>query len=156
VGEGDETRLIAWAQEMRAVHGRLREALQVSRETAEAYDDPAAAGRDLLLYCRGFCTALSGHHRGEDDVLFPALVAAHPELRPTIEKLRQDHSMIAYLLTALQDSLEGAPTRQEIERHLEGIGAIMESHFRYEERALLTVLESLDLAADVDEVLGPL
>lgn len=32
----------------------------------------------------------------------------------------------------------------------------MESHFRYEERALLTVLDTLALDADVRDVLGPL
>jgi hypothetical protein len=32
----------------------------------------------------------------------------------------------------------------------------MENHFRYEERRLLVVLEALDLAAPVREVLGPL
>jgi hypothetical protein len=32
----------------------------------------------------------------------------------------------------------------------------MESHFRYEERQLLTVLDSLALDADPGETLGPL
>jgi hypothetical protein len=32
----------------------------------------------------------------------------------------------------------------------------MESHFRYEERELLTVLETLELDADPDTALGPL
>ena len=32
----------------------------------------------------------------------------------------------------------------------------MENHFRYEERQLLTVLESLELDAEASEVLGPL
>lgn len=41
-------------------------------------------------------------------------------------------------------------------RHLDGIGAIMESHFRFEERRLLTVLEALALDADPRDVLGPL
>lgn len=38
---------------------------------------------------------------------------------------------------------------------MDGIGAIMESHFRYEERQLLGVLDALDLDAEVTEVLGP-
>jgi hypothetical protein len=44
----------------------------------------------------------------------------------------------------------------ELNRHLEGVAAIMESHFRYEERQLLTVLETLALDADPHAVLGPL
>lgn len=44
----------------------------------------------------------------------------------------------------------------ELDRHLEGIAAIMESHFRYEERQLLSVLDRLALDADPRDVLGPL
>lgn len=45
---------------------------------------------------------------------------------------------------------------EELARHLGGISAIMESHFRYEERQLLVVLETLALDADPKRVLGPL
>jgi hypothetical protein len=41
-------------------------------------------------------------------------------------------------------------------RHLDGIGAITESHFRFEERRLLAVLEALAHDADPRDVLGPL
>ncbi|HEV2797045.1 MAG TPA: hypothetical protein VGV65_05455 [Nocardioides sp.] len=44
----------------------------------------------------------------------------------------------------------------ELDRHLEGIAAIMESHFAYEERQLLTVLDTLALQSEVASVLGPL
>ncbi|MDN5796053.1 MAG: hypothetical protein L0H79_09930 [Intrasporangium sp.] len=47
-------------------------------------------------------------------------------------------------------------TTQELDRHLAGIAAIMESHFRYEERQLFTVLETLALHANPHDVLGPL
>ncbi|GIE30744.1 hypothetical protein Ait01nite_037890 [Actinoplanes italicus] len=111
---------------------------------------------DLLLYCRGFCAALDGHHRGEDQTLFPAIAAAHPELRPVLRKLEQDHSMIGYLLGGLDAAVSRAAGPGELRRHLEGISAIMENHFRYEERQLLTVLESLTLTADPSDALGPL
>lgn len=35
-----------------------------------------------------------------------------------------------------------------LEQHLEGIGAIMESHFRHEERQLVRILDDLDLDLD--------
>lgn len=66
---------------MRSVHNRLREALKVTREAARAGVPAEPAARELLLFCRGFCTALTGHHVGEDSRLFPAIAAAHPELR---------------------------------------------------------------------------
>jgi hypothetical protein len=40
-------------------------------------------------------------------------------------------------------------------RSLEGIAAIMESRFRYEERELVEPLSGLDLDADPRRVLGP-
>ncbi len=95
------------------------------------------ATADLLIYCRGFCTALDEHHRGEDRALFPAIEEAHPELADTLRKLTQDHSMIDYLITALTQTMRSNATPAELERHLDGIAAIMESHFAYEERQLL-------------------
>ncbi|GAB3971634.1 hemerythrin domain-containing protein [Plantactinospora veratri] len=156
MGEGDNTRLVAWSRELRRVHGRLREALRVTRQAVADGEPAEPATRDLLLFCHGFCTALTAHHEGEDRDLFPAIAEQHPELRETLRYLRQDHSMIGYLLTGLQAAVARGASPSELERHLEGVAAIMESHFRYEERQLLAVLETLALDADPDAVLGPL
>lgn len=154
--EGDKDRLIAWNHEMRAVHERLREALRLTRIALAGGASTEPAQRDLLLFCHGFCTALTGHHEGEDRELFPAIAAAHPELRDVLRKLQQDHSMIAYLLGALQAAVDRTAPSDELDRHLEGVAAIMESHFRYEERSLGVVLEALELNADPGQVFGPL
>lgn len=154
--EGEKTRLIAWSNELRTVHGRLREALQVTRNATHNGTAFEHATRDLLLFCRGFCTALASHHEGEDRELFPAIAAAHPELREVLRKLEQDHSMIAHLLTGLQAAVGRAATPAQLDHHLEGIAAIMESHFRYEERELLKVLDTLAFDADPVRVLGSL
>jgi len=170
VTERETTRLIAWSRELRQVHVRLREALDLTRtavaesrsavaesRSAEAESRSAeAATHELLLYCHGFCAALDGHHRGEDHLLFPAIKAAHPELEPVLRNLTQDHSMIAHLLGMLRAAVDRAAPAAELDRHLEGAAAIMESHFRYEERQLLSVLETLSLDAPPEEVLGPL
>lgn len=153
--EGEKTRLIAWGRELRRVHDTMREALELTRDAASG-EDPTASLRDLLLYCRGFCTALTAHHEGEDRILFPAIAEQHPELRETLGRLSQDHSMLAHLLTGMERAVARSAGREELHRHLEGIAAIMESHFRYEERALMTVLEHLDLHGEVEAVLGPL
>ncbi|MGJ9411761.1 hemerythrin domain-containing protein [Aeromicrobium sp. CF4.19] len=154
--ERETTRLTAWSSELRRVHQRLREALEVTRASLRDGDLGESATRDLLLYCHGFCTALDAHHRGEDRTLFPAIEAAHPELAPVLRSLQQDHSMIDHLLQGLADAVERSATPAELDRHLEGIAAIMESHFRFEERQLLTVLETLELTASPPTVLGPL
>lgn len=152
----DNARIIAWSRELRVVHARLREALRVTREAAAAGKRSEPANRELLLFCHGFCTALTAHHEGEDHELFPAIAAAHPDLAPILRALEQDHSMIAHLIAALQ-AATGLPAEpSELEGHLDGIAAIMESHFRYEERELLTVLDTLALDAEPRDVLGPL
>ncbi|WP_410812625.1 hemerythrin domain-containing protein [Micromonospora sp. 067-2] len=154
--ERETTRLIAWSHELRQVHARLRDTLDITRSAVAEGQSGEAATRDLLLYCHGFCAALDGHHRGEDHGLFPAIQAAHPELEPVLRRLTQDHSMIAHLLTGLRAAIDRAAPAAELDRHLDGIAAIMESHFRYEERQLLSVLETLSLDAPLEEVLGPL
>lgn len=152
MAEGEHARLVAWAQELRAVHTRLREALDLVRHAGE---DPAVA-TDLLVHCRGFCTALTRHHEGEDRHLFPTIAAEHPDLGDTLRKLTQDHSMMSHLISGLEAAHERDEPPERVRSHLEGLGAIMESHFRFEERALLHVLDTLDFAADPTEVLGPL
>lgn len=141
---------------MQDAHQRLRRALEVTRAAvAEGVEIPPVE-RDLLLFCHGFCVALDGHHRAEDDALFPALLAERPGLEEVVRYLRQDHSMIAHLLHALRAALGEGRAADELMRHLDGIGAIMESHFRYEERQLLDVLAEVTLPIDVPAALGPL
>ncbi|GAB7039319.1 MULTISPECIES: hemerythrin domain-containing protein [Catenuloplanes] len=156
MGEGEHARLIAWSRELRGVHERLRDALAVTRQAVAAGEPAEPATRDLLLFCHGFCAALTAHHEGEDRLLFPAIAERHPGLRDTLRALKQDHSMIAYLLGGLQAAVDRAAPPAELDRHLEGVAAIMESHFRFEERQLLTVLETLALDAAPRSVLGPL
>ncbi len=161
MAEGDNAgreraRLTAWAAELRRVHSRLRQALRVAQDAALTGSSLEEASRELLLFCHGFCTALTRHHEGEDRELFPAIAAEHPELGDTLRRLQQDHSMISHLVAGLQSSARGTGTADGLAGHLEGIAAIMESHFRYEERELLEVLETLALDADPQRVLGPL
>jgi hypothetical protein len=112
-------RLVAWGQELRAVHQRLRRAL-------------------------GFCVALGGHHSSEDATLFPMVLARRPELAPAVAKLVQDHSMIAHLIRGLEQAISTSADAAALLRHLDGIGAIMESHFRFEERQLVGLLDTID------------
>lgn len=152
--EGEKTRLIAWSNELRRAHDALRDALHLAIESADAGGPEAT--RDLLLYCQGFCVALGAHHGGEDRELFPELSARHPELRRVIGKLTQDHDMIATLLVGLERVVHEQAPPEVLRRHLEGFAAIMESHFRFEEREILEVLATLDWDADPQRVFGPL
>lgn len=152
----DAARLIAWDQELRSAHSRLRAALAATREALDQGEDAPDATSELALYCIGFCAALDGHHGAEDRQLFPALRAEHPELGGVIDKLMQDHSMLAHLLASLRSAAERGDNAAVIGGHLDGIAAIMESHFRFEEREILEPLRAIALDDDVQSVLGPL
>lgn len=152
-----EQRIRAWGEELRAAHQRLRQALEVARESVESGAQAQDVSRDLRLFCLGFCTALSGHHTSEDDSLFPLVERHRPDLAPVLAKLRQDHSMIEYLIRGLEEALEAGAGTEEKLRHLDGIGALMENHFRYEERQLLAPLNALEEEGlDRATLLGPL
>jgi hemerythrin-like domain-containing protein len=158
VPEAEPRRLIAWDRELADAHQRLRQALQVARAALDTGDTVGvqSARADLTLYCHGFCAALGGHHGREDAALFPRLSAQYPALRPTIVKLRQDHELIASLLTQFDQAVSSDAPPAELSLQLDGLAAIMESHFRYEERQLLGPLAALELDADPHTVLGPL
>jgi hemerythrin-like domain-containing protein len=150
-------RVVAWGQELREVHRRLREALAVARSAVEADDSGPTAARELRLYCVGFCAALTGHHRGEDATLFDVVLADRPELAPVVADLKRDHSMLDHLLGELERATLSGAGRDDLLRHLDGIEAVMETHFRYEEKKLVDVLDSTSRPdADRQEMLGPL
>ncbi|MET0784831.1 MAG: hemerythrin domain-containing protein [Leifsonia flava] len=140
-------RVIAWGDEMRAVHQRLRQALAAARETVQSGGDAASVARDIRLFCWGFCVALDGHHVSEDTALFPEIARQHPELQPVIAKLMQDHSMIAHLIRGVEQALQSGDEPAVLLGHLDGIGAIMTSHFGYEERQLLGVLDTIEVSS---------
>ena len=94
-------RLLAWGEELRAVHDLLRRGLQAARDQVEDGGTAGPPAAELRLYCRGFCAALAGHHRSEDGALFPEVLAARPDLAPVVQRLSQDHSMIDHLLGGL-------------------------------------------------------
>ncbi|MHA7274862.1 hypothetical protein ACX80Z_15725 [Arthrobacter sp. TMT4-20] len=65
--------------------------------------------------------------------------------------------MIDYLLSGLEHSLDTGASMAEQLLHLEGIEAVMESHFRYEERQLIDVLNAADnLGNDRAKLFGPI
>ncbi|MFE5342248.1 hemerythrin domain-containing protein [Isoptericola sp. NPDC056578] len=161
-------RLVAWGQELLAVHARLRDALEVAREAVDTADGVAptptggADPRRLIgLYCHGFCQALEGHHRGEDGSVFTALLQLRPDLAGVVAELQQDHRVLDHLLGALSHAVDAGADAATLDRHLDGIDAVMETHFRYEEKRLVDALDEPALAAaltgtDRRAALGPL
>lgn len=101
----------------------------------------------LLTHCLAFCAALTNHHQGEDTGLFAQLLRERPDLAPTIGKLVEDHGLITHILTRVRDLADRAAATpgadlEAIGRELDGLAAIMDSHFGYEERVLSAALDA--------------
>src|SRR3954451_22031541 len=101
-------RLFALGTEMIRIHDWLRGELARLKEEVDAHlDGQGAPPRKLRAHCLSFCGAVREHHTGEDTGAFPLLAQRFPELRPTIEKLEQDHVLVSGLLVNLQELVEG-------------------------------------------------
>lgn len=85
--------------------------------------DTTSARADLLLYCHGFCAALSDHHVGEDVALFPELSARCPPLGPTIATLTEDHELIASLLAQSDRALSSVVAPADLAPRVVGLAA---------------------------------
>jgi len=89
--------------------------------------------------------------------MFAELLRQRPDLSGTIAKLVEDHAMIAPMLTRVAEIAGHAAGKAEsIRRELDGLTAIMESHFAYEERAIGAALdEGVSPSGWADRVFGP-
>ncbi|MEV0582434.1 hemerythrin domain-containing protein [Nonomuraea sp. NPDC050310] len=143
-------RLAAFGTELIEVHQWLRDELARLREEVDAYlERNGARPRDLRSHCLAFCSALERHHTGEDAAVFPLLARQFPELREVLEELGRDHHVVSGLLRQLQavvDDLDRDPQSADPRRvraELDGLAALVESHFTYEERRIVSALNEL-------------
>jgi hypothetical protein len=157
-------RMAALSEQLIEVHQGLRERLAALRREVAAGSavgagprsgsepgsrsgsGPGSGSGDLLSHCLSFCTAIHTHHRAEDDELFPALRDTAPELTPIIDKLAEDHVLVAGIGQRIRDLLASAADPDTLGRELDGLTAILESHFSFEERRIAAALDRLDPA----------
>ena len=151
--------MAALSEQLIHVHQALRERLMaVRREAAGHRAADTAIGEDLFSHCLSFCAAIHTHHTGEDTQLLPALRAAAPELAPVIDNLTEDHALVAGILRQVRELLTPgrAPSSPgALVRELDGLIAILESHFSYEERRIAEVLDTLGSGAWTADVFAP-
>ena len=144
VATNDSQRAVAFSRQLRQAHQHLRDQLARIRGELRRIEH---AETELAVHCLAFCSALTTHHMGEDDGMFTELLKARPDLAPTIRNLIDDHAAIAAILLqvrALATQADTAPAESlpGLRRELDGLAAIAESHFRYEERAISTALDN--------------
>lgn len=155
-------RVAALSEQLIQVHQVLRERLTSLRQEAARNTGPrataAALPGELLSHCVSFCAAIHTHHRGEDSQLLPELRAAAPELAPVIDKLMEDHALVAGILRRIGELLTPGQTPSgpgALTRELDGLTAILESHFSYEERRISQALDALGPHAWTPDVFTP-
>ncbi|GID92855.1 hemerythrin domain-containing protein [Amorphoplanes digitatis] len=150
---GEYARLLAYGNQMIEIHVDLRDRLADLREGV-------VAERDLPAHCLSFCAAVTRHHTGEDATVFPELERRHPELREFLAGLVRDHRVIAHLLagvSAAAERLSGEDDRERvtwIRRELDGLAAILETHFIGEEKRLVAVLNAIDPSVGLTGLAG--
>jgi Hemerythrin HHE cation binding domain len=135
-------RVAALSVQLAQAHQELRRQIG---EIRAGLGRPGSGGAPVT-HCLAFCAALASHHQGEDEGMFSALLRERPDLAATVANLVEDHAMIAAILSrvrVLADRAADSPdsAAAPIGRELDGLAAIMESHFGYEER---TISEALD------------
>lgn len=137
-------RATALSIQLTLTHQALRERLRDLRHQLLSGERVAAsAGTDLREHCAGFCTALEQHHTGEDEGLFPALRREFPQLAPTVDKLAEDHWLIAGILRRVGELTAADADPAAVVGELDGLAVIMDSHFAFEERRISTAIDAL-------------
>jgi iron-sulfur cluster repair protein YtfE (RIC family) len=146
-----QQRLAAFGIELIEIHDHLRRELADLRQALDEHRfDRDSRPRALRAHCLAFCAALGKHHTGEDIGAFPLLRKEFPELAPTIAKLADDHGLVAGILRRLNELLDGLPAELEpadtirVLGEFDGLAAILESHFGFEERTIVAALNALN------------
>lgn len=110
----------------------------------------------LRAHCVAFCAAVTSHHTSEDGVTFPALAAQEPALAGVLNQLSQDHQLVEDIVRRLGELLASVTpdTVETVRREIDGLSAILESHFRWEEKALVDALNTLETARPTEQLFG--
>jgi hemerythrin-like domain-containing protein len=139
------------------VHNHLRQELAeiqtAAIAVAEGRLDPAAA-RSLInrmtvrqnywtlgAFCAQYCRVVAIHHTLEDRHLFPALHREDEGLSTVLNRLGEEHEIIAEVIEQFDRSLVAMMTDpsgvEEVRRVANELGDALLSHLAYEENELL-------------------
>jgi hypothetical protein len=98
----------------------------------------------LGSFCQSYCVALAQHHGLESDGMFPYLRARDPQLGAVLDRLDDEHHVIADLLEAvdraLVDLVRTPSDHTGIQAAVDLLTDALLSHLSYEEQELLAPL----------------
>ncbi|MEU1056515.1 hemerythrin domain-containing protein [Streptomyces sp. NPDC005876] len=141
-------RLTAFGNQLIEVHLWLREELAALRQDVDAYLAGGTRVRELRTHCLTFCSALDRHHNGENDFAFVKVAEQFPELGPVLDELRRDHQLVDDSLQRLETlvrELDRETDPIEFQRELDSLAALIETHFTYEEKRIVSALNELNV-----------
>jgi hemerythrin-like domain-containing protein len=139
----------------------LRELQEAAAQVAAGAMDPAAA-RTLLnrmairqnywtlgAFCAQYCRVVTIHHTIEDYQMFPALRREDTSLKPVLDKLHEEHEVIAEQIDRVDRAfvaMMNDPAQiEQVRRVADELSDMLLSHFAYEEDELLGPLGRLEL-----------
>ena len=98
----------------------------------------------LGAYCQSYCRVVTTHHTIEDTSMFPHLRASDAGLVPVIDRLEDEHHVIAGVLDDVDRALVAVVSEPDgLSRLREAVDLLsdtMASHLSYEERQLVEPL----------------
>ena len=154
---------LAAGQHLVDVHDHLRAELtqlrdligQVARGTLDAgaarsfINQMTMRQNDWTLgaYCAQYCRVVTTHHTLEDQSIFPHLKRSDGDLAPVIDRLEEEHHVIARVLDRVDRALVAMVTEEDGIRSLQATVDLLTdtllSHLSYEERELVEPLARL-------------
>ena len=155
----------ASAEMLVSVHAHLRSELEQIRDViAEVATGRIAAdtARSLIndmsmrqnywslgAFCATFCRVLTVHHTIEDVSVFPSLKTRDPELGPVIDRLVEEHEVVAEVLTRLDLALVAMVGHPEslsaVKAEVDRLSEVLLSHLAYEEEELIGPINRLGM-----------
>jgi alkanesulfonate monooxygenase SsuD/methylene tetrahydromethanopterin reductase-like flavin-dependent oxidoreductase (luciferase family)/hemerythrin-like domain-containing protein len=147
------------------VHNHLRSELDqlrgVVEQVATGHTTPGLA-RSLInrmsmrqnywslgAFCATYCRVLTVHHALEDSRMFVSLKSGDPGLGPVIERLSEEHEVVAGILTRLDVALVAMVKDPDqlgvVKSEVERLSDVLLSHLDYEEQELLGPIRRLGI-----------
>ena len=153
----------AAGQHLVDIHDHLRGELEQLRDLIEQVAagtlDPGAARSmvnamtlrqnnwTLGVYCTSYCRMVTGHHTLEDRSVFPHLRRSDARLAPVIDRLEEEHHVIAGVIDEVDRALVALVTEPDgvaaVRAAVDLLTDTMRSHLSYEERELVEPLARL-------------
>jgi alkanesulfonate monooxygenase SsuD/methylene tetrahydromethanopterin reductase-like flavin-dependent oxidoreductase (luciferase family)/hemerythrin-like domain-containing protein len=141
---------------LRAELSQLRDLIaQVARGTLEAgaarsfINQMTMRQNDWTLgaYCAQYCRVVTTHHSLEDQSIFPHLKRSDPGLVPVIDRLQDEHHVIAHVLDQVDRALVAMVAEEDgmpkLRAAVDLLTDTLLSHLSYEERELVEPLARL-------------